>query len=92
MKRKPTNAKIWWVKRIWPIFWKRCKVCDQDFRFEWGWRAMIYEDAQTELYEYVCIQCASTEQAVLKFCDIPPRALLRKREEADQSKDTCCCD
>lgn len=83
MKRKSPDGKIWWVRKIWPIFWKRCKVCGCDFKFEWGWKAMKLG----EIDEYVCLQCASSKQDVLKFCDIPPIALPRaKGNETDLPK------
>lgn len=69
-------------KKVWPIFWKPCLSCDQEFRLESGWQAV---DLQSGLkYDtFVCNACAATavdahdrhnewRQAALRF--IRPKA------------------
>ena len=46
-------------KRIWPLFWKPCLNCDNEFRLESGWQAVDIASGMKH-DTFVCNACAAT--------------------------------
>lgn len=62
MKRVPVSPWSKFVSRIWPVFsWRFCKVCQKEFRREWGW--LLYKPMGSEPYPLmvreICTACRS---------------------------------
>jgi hypothetical protein len=53
----------------WPIFaWRRCEMCDSEFRREWGWEVLTGPWINGfGRFHYACLQCAPTQQDFVDF-------------------------
>lgn len=53
---------------IFPLFfWYRCNNCEQDFRREWGWRALDKPVNLVFSSYYLCKSCAPTREIANKY-------------------------
>lgn len=62
------------IYRTFPLLvWRKCEVCNYEFRREWGWRFLIYKG----LWLYVCKECIPDKNRVHSYAKngewMPPR-------------------
>jgi hypothetical protein len=65
MKRKKKDDSYPRVKAIKPLFWKKCKFCNNEFRLESGYMIedVLYRVPSIGI-AYCCNECAKTVQEV----------------------------
>lgn len=53
------------LKKIWTVFsWRRCFICDKEFRRELGWEHITHAFL-IDVPRYICRGCCPTEDEVL---------------------------
>ena len=71
MRRAHSRPK-YLVYQTWPVFiWRPCSNCGNEFRREWGWRALTdpYYGGQG-VWRYLCRECAPNRSVASDFCSM----------------------
>jgi len=95
MVQRKYIAKYPTLKRIYPLFfWRKCSNCENEFRREWGWAAMINISSRSSTRRYLCKKCASSfDQANKYFLENKwkkkkPELFMRKECNCKSTKNT----
>lgn len=80
MKRQKHIPLIKSATRVFPLlFWCDCKICEMEFRREWGWRVTLNDHFgdSSICFFYFCEKCAPTkDEAEAAFTEKFPKSPL----------------
>lgn len=65
MRRSKNKDERYVVHSTFPIWWKECKSCGDEFMWEWGW-FYSHKLGKIRLTWYFCKECAPDQEKVVK--------------------------
>lgn len=56
------------IRKVFPIFWKECRICRKEFKLERGWKVVISGGTRPVEF-FICQRCAPSFEEVRRFTE-----------------------